>query len=183
MFLEVGPGYTIAVSRKPSISGYPGWSQTVVISWQKHSIFGNRGSLVLLIDPSETFDALTKNSTFGNGSFAGSEYPHECAGEPDLILGGFTRIAARIYPERGGAFFDDPRCRNEERDPDKSSSVSSSKDSNGSVFEVNRQSAGNFCARSPFALEADRAILKTPWVDEACADPGVVLDCLGLADM
>ena len=45
----------------------------------------------------------------------------------------FTRIGTGVYPEQSGALLDDPRLRNEERDPDKAAKVFHSGELNGSV--------------------------------------------------
>ena len=108
---------------------------------------------------------------------------HIHSSEPDLVLKEFTRKGAKVDTKRGAESFDSPRRHNKERYPDKAASVSSLEDSNLSVSEVNRPSAGNLGTRFPSTSEADRVLPATPCVDEAYAKPGHALDRSGRADM
>ena len=116
----------------------------------------------MLTDPSDSLDASPKRSIFETGRFAGGADSLECGGDTDLSLGESTIIEAGVDPEEGGALSDDPRRRNEERDPDKAVSLSSSEDSNGSVSERDGSLAGSFWVRLFHALEADRVLLAMP---------------------
>ena len=70
-----------------------------------------------------------------------------------------TGIGAGTYPAEGGTLLDNPRRRNEERDPDKAARVSSSDDSNDSVSESGGTVAGSLWARLLPVWEADRFLL------------------------
>ena len=73
-----------------------------------------------------------------------------------------TGIGTGTYPAEGGTLLDNPRRRNEERDPDKAARVSSSDDSNDSVSESGGTVAGCFWARLLPVWEADRFLLAVP---------------------
>ena len=71
-------------------------------------------------------------------------------------------IGSGVGPEEAGAMIDDTRRLNEERNPEKSASVSSSEWSNGSFSEEESMSAGSFLARLPHAWEAHRVYSRLP---------------------
>ena len=98
----------------------------------------------MLTDLSELLNASPKISTFKTRCFAGGAYSLEREGDPDLVRGESTGIGAGIDPAGGGTLLDDPRRRNEERDPDKAARVSSSDYSNDSVSESGGTLAGSF---------------------------------------
>ena len=85
-----------------------------------------------------------KRSTFETRCFACGVDPLESGGGPDLGLGESTKIGAGIDPAEGGVLLDDPRRRNEERDPDKAARVLFSEDSNDSVSESGGTLTRNF---------------------------------------
>ena len=113
-------------------------------------------------DPSESLDASPTISTFKTWCFAGGAGSLERGDDPDLGRGESTGIGAGIDPAEGGALLDDPRLRNEERDPDKAARVSSSDDSNGSLSESSRSLAGIFWTRLLPVWETDRFLLAVP---------------------
>ena len=118
----------------------------------------------MLTDPSESLDASPKTSTLKTRCFAGGADSLERGGYPDLGRGESTIIGAGIDPAEGGVWLDDPRRRNEERDPEKAASVSSSKDSNDSVSESGGTLTRSFCARLLPVWEAARFLLAIPLV-------------------
>ena len=110
----------------------------------------------MLTDPSESLDASPKISTFTTWCFEGGADSLERGGNLDLGRGESTGIGAGTDPAEGGTLLDDPRRRNEERDPDKAIRVSSSGDSSDSVSESGGTLAGRFWARLLPIWEADR---------------------------
>ena len=110
----------------------------------------------MLTDPSVSLDASPKISTFKTRCFAGGADLLERGGDPDLERGESTGIGAGTDPAEGLALLDDPRRRNEDRDPDKATRVSSSEDSNDSVSESDGTLAGSFWACLLLGWEADR---------------------------
>ena len=143
VYLDVGPGYPIAVSGKPLIVGYPSQGQTVVLSWRKQGILGIRASLDMLTDPSESLNVSPKRSTFDTGRFASCAGPLESGGNLDLGLEESTMIDAGVDPEEAGTLLDGPRRLNEERDPDKAAGVSSSEGSDGSASKIDKLPVGS----------------------------------------
>ena len=113
----------------------------------------------MLTDPSESLDASPKSSTFKTGPFVGDTSSLESGVNPYMGLGKDTRIGAGVYPEQNRALFDDPRRRNEERDPDKAARVSPLKESNGFLSERGGSLAGGFWDRLFPAWEADSILL------------------------
>ena len=79
-------------------------------------------------------------------------------------------------PADGGAFFDDPWRRNEERDPDKAASMSSSEASKGSLLEIGRSLTRIFWDRLLPFWDADCVLPAVAGVDEVHADPDVALN-------
>ena len=77
-------------------------------------------------------------------------------------MGESTGIGAGINPAEGGVLLDDPRRRNEERDPHNAARVYSSEDSNDSVSESGGTLARSFWARLLPVWEADRFLLAVP---------------------
>ena len=126
VYVVVGPGYPIAVSENPFSAGYPGRGQTVILSWRKQDILGFPHVAGHDDRSVESLDASPKRSTFETGRFAGGADPQEGGGDPDLELRESTGIGGGVDPEEGGALLDDPRRRNEERDPENAARVSSS---------------------------------------------------------
>ena len=122
----------------------------------------SRASLVMLTNPSESLDASPKRSTFEIRCFAGGADPLESEGDPDLGRGESTGIGAGIDPAKDGILLDDSRRRNEERDPDKATRLSSSEDSNDSVSESGGTLERSFWACLLPVWEADRFLLAVP---------------------
>ena len=116
----------------------------------------------MLTDPSVSLDASPKISTFKTRCFAGGADSLERGGDPDLGRGESTGIGAGIDPAKDGILLDDSRRRNEERDPDKATRLSSSEDSNDSVSESGGTLAGIFWSRLLPVWEADRFLLAVP---------------------
>ena len=80
----------------------------------------------MLTDPSESLDASPKISTFTTWCFEGGADSLERGGNLDLGRGESTGIGAGTDPAEALELLDDPRRRNEDRDPDKTARVSSS---------------------------------------------------------
>ena len=131
----------------------------------------------MLADPSESLNASLKMSTFKTRGLAGGADSLEKGGDPAFgnplelgqaptggiywnwgmhRLGESTGIGVGTDPAEGLALLDDPRRRNEDRDPDKATRVSSSEDSNDSVSESDGTLAGSFWACLLLGWEADR---------------------------
>ena len=101
-------------------------------------------------------------STFKTQGLAGGALSLEIEGDPDLGLGESTGIGAVPDPAEGLAFLDDPRRRNEDRDPDKAAGVSSSEHSNDSVSESDGTLAGSIWACLLLGWEANRFLFAVP---------------------
>ena len=110
----------------------------------------------MLTDPSDSLDASPKIFTFKTRGLAGGAKSLERGGDPYLGLEEFTGIGVGADPAEGLVLLDDPRCRIEDRDPDKAARVSCSEDSNDSVSECDGTLSGSFWACLLLGWEADR---------------------------
>ena len=110
----------------------------------------------MLNDPSESLGDSPKMSTFKTRGLAGGADLLERGRDPDLGLGESSRIGAGTDPAEDLALLDDPRRRNEDRDPYKADRLSSSEASNDSVSESDGTLAGSFWACLLLGWEADR---------------------------
>ena len=107
----------------------------------------SRGLPDMLNNPLESLDASPRMSVRTTRGLMGGAHSLKQEGDPDLGLGESTKIGAGTDPAESGAVVDDPRRRNEDRDPDKAAKVSSSEDSNGSVSESGGTLARSFWVR------------------------------------
>uniref|UniRef100_A0AAV1T1X3 Uncharacterized protein n=1 Tax=Peronospora matthiolae TaxID=2874970 RepID=A0AAV1T1X3_9STRA len=102
------------------------------------------GQPIMLTDPSESFDASPQIFTFKTRGLAGGADSFRSADDPDLGRGEATEIEAGADPSEGGTLLNDPRRRNEERDPDKAARICSSEKLNSSVSESDGTLTGSF---------------------------------------
>ena len=84
---------------------------------------------------------------------------------------------AEVDPEEGGALLDDNQFRNDERDPDKVVSVSSSEESDFSTSEEDKLPARSFKARLSPAWEEDRVLPAMTRANEVRIVSEAVLTC------